>query len=141
MISQPIANHRWESIQAKAQLLLSQSPIKYCGFDPSVLPERAGVYVITLKDETGEEQPLYIGETKDLRGDILFKRAAYLISNTNQTIYWPKGNFPRYLTNLEILYHYYQNSFLRFIEEPNTKDSLALAVALTLELSPTYSNN
>ena len=140
-MTKPIANHRWESIQAKAQLLLNQSPVKYCGFEPSVLPERAGVYVITLKDETGEEQPLYIGETKDLRGDILFKRAAYLISTTNQTIYWPKGNFPRYLTNLEFLYHYYQNSFLRFIEEPDTKDRLALTVALTLELSPLYHNN
>ena len=140
-MTKPIANHRWESIQAKAQLLLNQSPVKYCGFEPSVLPERAGVYVITLKDETGEEQPLYIGETKDLRGDILFKRAAYLISNTNQTIYWPKGNIPKYLTNLEFLYHYYQNSFLRFIEEPNTKNRLALTVALTLELSPVYNNN
>ena len=140
-MTKPIANHRWESIQAKAQLLLNQPPVKYCGFEPSVLPERAGVYLISLKDENGEEQPLYIGETKDLRGDILFKRAAYLISNTNQTIYWPKGNIPKYLTNLEFLYHYYQNSFLRFIEEPDTKDRLALTVALTLELSPLYHNN
>jgi len=140
-MNEPIANNRWECIQAKVQRLLNQSPVKYCGFEPSVLPEKAGVYLITLKDENGQEQPLYIGETKDLRGDILFKRAAYLISNTNQTIYWPKGNIPKYLTNLEFLYHYYQNSFLRFIEEPDTKNRLALTVALTLELSPTYSNN
>ena len=134
-------NHRWESIQGKAQTLLNQPPVNYCGFMPSVLPESAGVYLITLKDEIGEEQPLYIGETKDLRGDMLFKLAAYLISNTRQTIYWPKGNIPKYLTNLEFLYHYQQNSLLRFIEEPDTKDRLALAVALTLELSPAYSNN
>ena len=140
-MSQPIADNRWESIQDKAQRILNQPPVKYCGFEPSVLPERAGVYLISLKDENGEEQPLYIGETKDLRGDILFKRAAYLISTTNQTIYWPKGNFPRYLTNLEFLYHYQQNCLLRFIEEPDTKDRLALTVALTLELSPAYSNN
>lgn len=140
-MSKPIANHRWESIQYKAKTLLNQSPVKYCGFEPFVLPQKAGVYLITLKDENSEEQPLYIGETKDLRGDILFKRAAYLISNTNQTIYWPKGNLPRYLTNIEFLYHYYQNSLLRFIEEPDTKDRLALTVALTLELSPLYSNN
>ena len=137
----PIANNRWESLQSKAQTLLNQSPVKYCGFEPSVLPESSGVYLITLKDENNQEQPLYIGEAKDLRGDILFKRAAYLISNTNQTIYWPKGNLPRYLTNIEFLLHYQQNSLLRFIEEPDTKDRLALTVALTLELSPVYSNN
>ena len=140
-MSQPIADNRWESIQDKAQRILNQPPVKYCGFEPSVLPERAGVYLISRKDENGEEQPLYIGETKDLRGEILFKRAAYLISTTNQTIYWPKGNIPRYLTNLEFLYHYQQNCLLRFIEEPDTKDRLALAVALTLELLPAYSNN
>ena len=140
-MEQLIPNNRWASIQDKAQRILNQPPVKYCGFEPSVLPERAGVYLITLKDETGEEQPLYIGEAKDLRGDILFKRAAYLISNTNQTIYWPKGNLPRYLTNIEFLLHYQQNSFLRFIEEPDTKDRLALTVALTLELSPLYHNN
>ena len=140
-MEQLIPNNRWASIQDKAQRILNQPPVKYCGFEPSVLPERAGVYLITLKDETGEEQPLYIGEAKDLRGDILFKRAAYIISNTNQTIYWPKGNLPRYLTNIEFLLHYQQNSFLRFIEEPDTKDRLALTVALTLELSPLYSNN
>lgn len=134
-------NNRWENIQAKAKRFLRQPPAKYCGFEPSILPERAGVYLITLKDESGEERPLYIGETQDLREDILFKRAAYFIANGKQTIYWPKENFPEYLTNMEFLLYYQDNSLLRFTEEPNSKDRLALTVALTLELSPAYYNN
>jgi len=52
-------------LKASLKQLLSRPPVKFAEMTPSMLPQIAGVYLIT-KLEGGSEIPYYIGRTKNI---------------------------------------------------------------------------
>ena len=57
----------WEnSLPAALQQLLARRPLRFSQMTPSLLPEEAGVYLIT-KIESNIEIPYYVGRSKNIR--------------------------------------------------------------------------
>ena len=112
---------RWEDIQRRAKAFLSQPSLKYHYLNPLVLPNKGGIYMIYLLSESMEEIPLYINFTNDLRYEIITKQWAYKIVNPSSDII--------------------ENCYLRFLIELDVKEQMALTVAVSLMLKPTYCNN
>jgi predicted GIY-YIG superfamily endonuclease len=57
----------WNDLLIEAQRRLSENPqLRFSKMTPSLLPEIAGVYLITKIEDEGEV-PYYIGRTKNLR--------------------------------------------------------------------------
>ncbi len=57
----------WDRFLSQSlEQLLNRPPLKFSQMKPSVLPERAGIYLIT-KIEDDIEIPYYVGRTKNIR--------------------------------------------------------------------------
>lgn len=57
----------WEEfLRMSLERLLSRSPLRFSQMTPSILPETAGIYLIT-KVENNVEIPYYIGRTRNMQ--------------------------------------------------------------------------
>jgi len=122
-------------LKASLKQLLSRPPVKFAEMTPSMLPQIAGVYLIT-KLEGGSEIPYYIGRTKNIRqrlyGDHLMGSLAnaplkkYLIDNQEcSTIEEAKEFIQR-------------RCMARWIEESDYRNRGAIEGYCTAVLFPAY---
>ena len=126
----------WGRFLSKSlQRLLNQLPLKFSQMKPRLLPETAGVYLLT-KLEGNNEIPYYIGRTKNIRQRLYHNHLMGQLSNARLKKYLIDNQICSTLSDAKKFIRRYCAA--RWIEEKDYRRRGALESYFTAVLFPEY---
>jgi hypothetical protein len=127
---------QWQQyLESTLKTLLESPAVTFAGMMPSMLPKRAGVYLITVIDND-EEDPYYIGRTTNLRRRLYTNHLMGPISNSQFKRYLIKSGECRNPKKAKQFLRQFGKA--RWIEESNMRKRGAIEGYLTGVLFPKY---
>jgi len=125
----------------KAEHLIQLTPLRYFDIMPFDIPNIAGVYIISLKEDDDTESYLSVNFTNNLRTDIFNKQVAFISTFKGNNIRFIKGKGPRFVEHSESLEYLKENCQLRYMVETDLKEQLALTAIVCSILKPWSNGN
>lgn len=130
---------KWENfLNRSIKDLLDMKPVLYRIITPSVLPEKAGVYLIS-EIIRGKEIALYVGRTKNLRNRLYRNHLMGPLSNARLKKYMTKDSTHPCFDNKDLAKVYIRkNCSVRWILENDIRKRGALEGYFTARFFPKY---
>lgn len=124
-----------EFLRVSLERLLSQAPLRFSQMTPSILPETAGIYLIT-KVENNVEIPYYIGRTRNMQKRLYSDHLMGGLSSAPLKKYLIDNHV---CSTIEEAKEFIQKHCMaRWIEEPNYRRRGAIEGFCTASLFPVY---
>lgn len=127
-------------LEKKAEKFIKQKPFLYNYLNRFALPQKGGIYYISLK--TGDREiPLYINYTNDLATELVVKQMVHITLIEKCGREWLKEQGPEKLSTMQAAAMLSKTLYFRYLVEPDVQEQMALTVTAVTLLRPGYSGN
>jgi hypothetical protein len=127
-------------LEKRAKKFLRQTPSVWDSIDIGRIPDNGGVILITLLGER-KEIPIHINYCKSLKKEIASQKVIQELFLQNESVVWLSDEHPKVLNREQVIKQVNQYLYVRYMEEADVMEQMALTVTIVKKLKPVYWGN